>query len=97
MSETGSTCGSSTSLTFSAAPSQGALVAEDFTARGSTVAGGADWNTQQQELIASFPLPVGDGSDGDLGVSAGQLLDAARAEPRFSLATKETVQKRAVY
>ena len=28
---------------------------------------------------------------------AGQLLDAARAEPRFSLATKETVQKRAVY
>ena len=28
---------------------------------------------------------------------AGQLLDAARAEPRFSLATKETVEKRAVY
>ena len=28
---------------------------------------------------------------------AGQLLDGARAEPRFSLATKETVQKRAVY
>jgi sarcosine oxidase len=28
---------------------------------------------------------------------AGQLLDAAVAEPRFSLETKETVQKRAVY
>ena len=28
---------------------------------------------------------------------AGQLLDGAKAEPRFSLATKETVQKRAVY
>src|SRR5437016_13786848 len=28
---------------------------------------------------------------------AGQLLDAARAEPRFSLATKETVEKRGVY
>jgi len=28
---------------------------------------------------------------------AGQLLDGAPAEPRFSLATKETVQKRAVY
>src|SRR5205814_10116554 len=48
----GSTCGASASLTFSAAPSQGALVAEDFTARSSTVAGGADWNTQRQALIA---------------------------------------------
>lgn len=28
---------------------------------------------------------------------AGQLLDDAKPEPRFSLATKETVQKRAVY
>lgn len=28
---------------------------------------------------------------------AGQLLDGAKPEPRFSLATKETVQKRAVY
>ena len=28
---------------------------------------------------------------------AGQLLDGANPEPRFSLATKETVQKRAVY
>jgi glycine/D-amino acid oxidase-like deaminating enzyme len=28
---------------------------------------------------------------------AGQLLDGAPAEPRFSLATKETAQKRAVY
>ncbi len=28
---------------------------------------------------------------------AGQLLDGAKSEPRFSLATKETVQKRAVY
>jgi len=28
---------------------------------------------------------------------AGQLLDGASAEPRFSLATKDTVQKRAVY
>jgi sarcosine oxidase len=28
---------------------------------------------------------------------AGQLLDGAPSEPRFSLATKETVQKRAVY
>ncbi|HKE34346.1 MAG TPA: FAD-dependent oxidoreductase [Candidatus Acidoferrum sp.] len=28
---------------------------------------------------------------------AGQLLDGAKPEPRFSLGTKETVQKRAVY
>lgn len=28
---------------------------------------------------------------------AGQLLDTAKPEPRFSLATKETIQKRAVY
>jgi glycine/D-amino acid oxidase-like deaminating enzyme len=28
---------------------------------------------------------------------AAQLLDGAKPEPRFSLATKETVQKRAVY
>lgn len=28
---------------------------------------------------------------------AGQLLDGAKPEPRFSLATKETIQKRAVY
>jgi sarcosine oxidase len=28
---------------------------------------------------------------------AGQLLDGAKSEPRFSLATKETLQKRAVY
>jgi hypothetical protein len=28
---------------------------------------------------------------------AGQLLDEAKPEPRFSLASKETAQKRAVY
>ena len=71
----GASCGSSAQLTFSAGPSQGVLVAQDFTSGSSEVAGGADWNTPREALVASFPLPVGDGRDGPLTVAAGTSLD----------------------
>ncbi|HUJ27496.1 MAG TPA: hypothetical protein VLW85_15835 [Myxococcales bacterium] len=71
----GPSCGASAQLTFSAGASAGVVVAQDFSAGASAVPGGADWNTQEQALLATFPYAAGDGRDGALSVPGSATTD----------------------
>ena len=83
----GPSCGASAQLTFSAGASSGVLVAQDFSAGASAVPGGADWNTAQQALLATFPFAAGDGRDGALTVPNGVVADlSAGPAPSYAVA-----------
>jgi hypothetical protein len=83
----GASCAGSTSILFTAAPSQTVLVGEDFTLpaeRNLAIGNPANWDTSRGALIAGAPAQVGQGEDGPLSVSATTNLSGSYA-PAFAV------------